>query len=133
MQVDERTNYSAIWVFTPRERTLQVFKQFEVTEGLHAAKRSRTAAITLVEPSKGHKTVARTVQLNPVPGHDDNEELGEDEEEEEQDEDSGAAAEHKPGTVRSSTDGDAATSQCAENVSTDVAHRQVCCRVDHAY
>ena len=134
-QADERTNYTAIWVFTPRERTLQVFKQFEVrqelkqlevTEELGATKKSGTASLTLVEPPGGYKASVRTVQLNPVP--DDDEEPVE----LEQDEFSGATAEHKAGTVRSSTEYDAATSQCAEHVSTDVACRQACCRVDHA-
>ena len=60
------------------------------------------------------KAVVRTVLLNPVPV-DDKEPV-----DMEQDEFSGAAAEHKAGTVRSSTAYDAATSQCAEDVSTDV-------------
>ena len=122
-QADERTNYSAIWVFKPCERTLQVFKQFEVSqelkqfevkEELGATKKSGTASLTLVEPPGGYKALVRIVLLNPVP--DDDEESVE----MEQDEFSGATAEHKAGTVRSNTEYDAATSRCVEDVSTDV-------------
>ena len=70
LQEDDRTNYSAIWVFTPRERKLEVFKQFEVKEKLGATKGSGTAALTLVEPPGGYKELVRTVQLNPEPRHD---------------------------------------------------------------
>lgn len=82
LQADERTNYSAIWVFTPRERTLQVFKQFEVTQDLGASNASGAPAFTLTEPSGGYKALARTLQLTPV-DKDDKDKDDRDEEDEE--------------------------------------------------
>ena len=86
-QEDERTNYSAIWVFTPRERTLEVFKQFEVTEELGATEGSGTAALTLLEPPGGYSAVARTLHLNPVPDHGNNDEEGRDDDRDYDDDD----------------------------------------------
>ena len=64
-QADDRTNFSAVWVFTPRERSLQLFKQFEVAPELGATSASGAAAFTLVEPQGGYKVGAPPLSLNP--------------------------------------------------------------------
>ncbi|KAK9820636.1 hypothetical protein WJX81_001788 [Elliptochloris bilobata] len=68
---DKNMNFSAIWVFTPRDHSLQVYKQFEVVGQLGATNSSGAAAFALDEPKGGYKNLVISMELTPSGGNDD--------------------------------------------------------------
>ena len=60
-QADDSTNFTAVWVFNPSEKKLDVFQEFEVMPDSNAA----DGGFTVEPPEAGYKHVVWSTQYEP--------------------------------------------------------------------
>ena len=61
MQADDSTNFTAVWVFNPSEKKLDVFPEFEVVPDSNSA----DGGFTLEPPAAGYKSAVWSTQFEP--------------------------------------------------------------------
>ena len=62
LQAHDECNFTAVWVFKPKQRTFRVYRQFDI---ISSAMTNRQSAFVMVPPAEGYESAMYGAELVP--------------------------------------------------------------------